>query len=164
MKKHLDVIMAMSKDHYFGKKNLDDMSWTGRTDKLIFKALTFYENTTLLCGPNTAELLPTLPKRRIKVIRKSRAGFYDTLNELYEEVSFKNLGKRKSGLEGAKLIGGPTLVQAAIEADLVRNAYITVIDKELKSGIGRELSYLHFDFCHYEELEFGSVKLRKYRV
>ena len=149
-KKFLDVILAMSSDNFFAKNGWDDMKWTGSDDKLLFKALTMYDNTTLLCGPKTVEAMPT--------------DFYPASEWLfYREITFKDLPKDKN-LIGAKLIGGPKLVEAAIDAGYVRTAYISVIDKELDSGYGKELYQRHFEFCRYQELEFGKAKLRKYKL
>ena len=162
-KKFLDVILAISSDGYFAKNSWDNMKWTGLDDKLLFKALTMYNNTTLLCGPATAETMPSLKHRNVKVVRTKTDGFFTANGLLYREMKFKDLPKDKN-LIGAKLIGGPKLVEAAIDAGYVRTAYISVIDKKLGSGYGKELYQRHFQFCRYQELEFGKAKLRKYKI
>ena len=93
--------------------------------------------------------------------------FHVSANDFYdlESTSHNLFTKPKDkNLIGAKLIGGPKLVEAAIDAGYVRSAYISVIDKELGSGYGKELYQRHFQFCRYQELEFGKAKLRKYKL
>ena len=163
-KKFLDVVLAMSSDNFFAKNGWDNMKWTGSDDKLLFKALTMYDNTTLLCGPKTVESMPPLKHRNVRVVRTQASDFYPASEWLfYREITFKDLPKDKN-LIGAKLIGGPTLVEAAIDAGYVRSAYISEIDKELGSGYGKELYQRHIEFCRYQELEFGKAKLRKYKL
>lgn len=162
-KKFLDVVLAMSSDNFFAKNSWDNMKWTGSDDKLLFKALTMYDNTTLLCGPRTAETMPSLKHRNVRVVRTKADGFFTANGLLYREMKFKDLPKDKN-LIGAKLIGGPNLVEAAIDAGYVRAAYISVINKNLDSGYGKELYQRHFQFCRYKELEFGKAKLRKYKL
>tara|TARA_R110000751_G_C13712981_1_gene474651 strand:- start:676 stop:1179 length:504 start_codon:yes stop_codon:yes gene_type:complete len=162
-KKFLDVILAMSNDYFFAKNSWDDMKWTGSDDKLLFKALTMYDNTILLCGPRTAETMPLLKHRNLRVVRTQTDGYFTANGLLYREMKFKDLPKDKN-LIGAKLIGGPSLVESAINAGYVRSAYISVINEKLNSGYGKELYQRHFQFCRYKELQFGKAKLRKYKL
>ena len=110
-KRFLDVVLAMSSDNFFAKNGWDDMKWTGSDDKLLFKALTMYDNTTLLCGPKTVEAMPPLKHRNVRVVRTQASNFYPASEWLfYRELTFKDLKSmceiRKNHMFQVFLLGG----------------------------------------------------------
>jgi dihydrofolate reductase len=164
MKNKFDLVMAMSEDGYFAIDDLDNMQWTGGVDKTIFKVLSFYNNPTILCGPKTFESLPLpLQGRRVMVVRSKnkKSSYYHSAAAFAEEINFAKLKKAKH-LNGSAIVGGPKLALATIEANLIKEAYITVIPKKLKNGIGWELSDLLKTRSH-SKLKFrNDIELRKY--
>lgn len=164
-KKQIDVIMAMSDDGYFAIDSKDDMRWTGGIDKTIFKVLSFYGNSTILCGPKTFETLPLpLQGRRVIVVRSGDKSnmYFGSAGAFAKEIAFDQIPDRIKDLSGSSVVGGPKFALAAIEAGYIKQAYITVIPKRLKKGIGWELSD-YLKSRSYSKLLFrNDIELRKY--
>lgn len=51
------LIMMGSRDGYVARTRNDDMSWTGKTDKQVFRLLTCVGGT-IACGSKTWEMMP----------------------------------------------------------------------------------------------------------
>jgi dihydrofolate reductase len=103
----LKLIMGVSADGFVARGPTDDMTWTGSTDKRVFRLLTSVGGV-LGAGRRTFEQLPRLEGRT--VVSLSRNGV--TLNEfcrLYPD---------------AWLIGGQEVALEALRLNLVDQAFL----------------------------------------
>mgnify|MGYP003132917026 CR=1 FL=1 len=161
-KPFMNLVMAQSSDGYFATGLDDDMSWTGKKDKLAFKLLTSEGNTNLLCGLNTAYNMPELKNRRIWAVRSGdQAGWIAKDGFLINEITYKQINNKT--FKGAKVIGGPKFAESVIKDGYIKYAYISIIDKKLKSGIGKNLSEYLTKF-QYTSINFDGLEIRKYRL
>ncbi len=113
------LLMAVSADGFLCKGPTDDMTWTGRTDKLLFRILT---GVGRICaaGSTTRDLMRSLPGRTL--LELSRDGY--TLKDFATEYP------------DGWLLGGPTVAAAALEAGLVSEVYISwILGTKLWSGV-----------------------------
>lgn len=115
----MKLLLASSADGYLCRDALDDMKWTGKLDKAIFKLLTL-SGEPLLAGTTTFNQMPQLQGRDL--IQVSRGTGENTLENLAQQ--FPN----------AWVIGGPTLARAALEKGLIDTAYISVVPEMLERG------------------------------
>ena len=137
----LKVVLARSEDGYLAKGPVDDMRWTGPTDKAVFKLLTLVGGTVAV-GRCTASCMPSrLPGRELLTVTRTPDG--------PGEVTLEQLASKKPG---AWLAGGLTVVLAALELDLVDELFlVTVKGVNLGGGIpchpqlGRRLSSAGLD-------------------
>jgi dihydrofolate reductase len=137
------LLLAVSADGFLARGPLDDMAWTGRDDKAVFRLLTTTHKGPLLAGRRTAELLPRLDGREVQVISRDRNAGY-TL----QEASWMH--------RDAWLIGGPTVAREALEANLVELAVICQAPAVLGDGIPfKPLKDLLPDVCTYRQLIGG---------
>lgn len=115
------VLMAISRDGYLAKNADDDMKWTGATDKALFRILTF-ASPTLLAGRKTAEMMPPLKGREIiSISRDSEKGL--------------SLQQAAAQHPNAWLIGGGSVVKAALDAGLVDYIYLSWVSAPIRSGV-----------------------------
>ena len=115
------VLLAISADDYLARGPDDDMRWTGREDKQIFRLLTSIDtDVPLLAGSVTAKLMPQLPGRKVLSISR---GSHLTLEKAFEYFP------------QAWLIGGLTVVLAAIDAGMVDKVYLSRSPETLGGGV-----------------------------
>lgn len=115
------VLLATSADDLVAKGPDDDMRWTGSADKQIFRLLTSIDtDTPLLAGSTTARMMPNLPGRRVLGISRGSTLTLEKAHELFPQ---------------AWLIGGLTVVLAAIDAGMVDKVYLSVVPEFLEEGI-----------------------------
>ena len=115
------VLLAISADDYLARGPDDDMKWTGRADKQTFRLLTSIDtDTPLLAGSVTARLMPALPGRKVLGISR---GSHLTLEKAFE------------CFPQAWLIGGLTVVLAALDAGMVDKVYLSRSPETLGGGI-----------------------------
>lgn len=139
----LDVIMAVSQDGFVCRDDKDDMSWTGREDKAIFKTVT--HGRKLCCGKGTYDLLPLSMKN--VTMRLDR----EVLNLLM------------ASNEDCMLIGGQTVVMAALRYRFVRYVYLTKVNRNLEHGVPDLIHpYLFESGCQFRKVQFQNVMLRIY--
>ena len=136
---NMDLIMAQSQDGYFAKDENDDMKWTGKQDKEIFQ----------------------LKNRKIWVVRSKNAGWLVNNGQLINEITFGQINNKM--FNNAKVIGGPTLAKAVIDAGYINYAYISVIPKKLNKGLGKELTEILNKF-QYTSIKIGELEIRKYKL
>ena len=120
------LIMAISGDGYLAKGPLDNMSWSGPTDKALFKLLTLSGPRTLLAGSGTYAILPRLHNRRIIQLTQNTRNRPDAMTLGEAAAQFPGLA--------ADLIGGPTIASAAIRAGLVHTAVFIHVKAEIQKG------------------------------
>lgn len=117
------LLLAVSSDGYLARGPDDDMRWTGHSDKKLFRLLTeTSSDSVVLAGRTTAELLPPLPRRRIKVLSRDY-----TKGITLQEASWTH--------RSSWLIGGPIVALEAVEANLVETAVIITSAASLGTGI-----------------------------
>lgn len=115
------ALLAISADDFLATGSDDDMRWTGSADKQIFRLLTSINTETpLLAGSVTAALMPKLPGRKVLGISRSSALTLEKAHELFPQ---------------AWLIGGLTVVLAAIDAGMVDKVYLSRSPAKLGSGV-----------------------------
>ncbi len=113
------LLMAVSADGFLCKGPADDMKWTGKTDKLLFRVLTGV-GRVCAAGSTTRDLIRSLPGRTL--LGLSRNGY--ALEAFAEEYP------------DGWLLGGPTVVKAALRASLVDEVYLSwITDVKLGSGV-----------------------------
>lgn len=103
----LKLIMAVSADGFVARGPYDDMSWTGSTDKRVFRLLTAVEGI-LGAGRRTFEQLPLLEGRT--VVPLSRSGL--TLDEFSTRYS------------NAWLIGGQEIALEALHCGKLDQVFL----------------------------------------
>lgn len=97
------LLMAVSADGFLCRSDSDDMSWTGRMDKLVFRTLTGVGGVCA-AGRVTWNLMPRLEGRQL--IPLSRRNY--TLHRFEDEHP------------DGWLLGGPSVAMAALQFGLVR--------------------------------------------
>ncbi len=113
------LLMAVSSDGFLCRGPTDDMTWTGRTDKLLFRILTGV-GRVCAAGSTTRDLVRSLPGRTL--LGLSRDGY--TLEDFAKEYP------------DGWLLGGPTVVVAALEVGLVSEVYLSwITNVKLGGGV-----------------------------
>lgn len=131
----LRLIMARSADGFVARGPKDDMKWTGRVDKAVFKILTLQGDQKLAAGRVTFEQLPPLPGRKVYCL-STRGQF--TLDDL-EVASHKR---------DFCLIGGQTVALQALRRGMVQQATIVCSDRYLYKGIRDKVTPWLNEHCH----------------
>jgi hypothetical protein len=103
--------MAVSGDGYLARGPDDDMSWTGPLDKAVFRALTAIGGV-VAAGSHTFDLMPKVLHGRT-LLRLSRTSILSWSLEQLARVQ-----------PGAWLVGGPTVVRAALDSNLVAEVHL----------------------------------------
>lgn len=154
----LKLIMAVSADGYLADGLDDDMSWTGRLDKLVFKLLTSVGGP-LGAGRRTFMSLPSLPGREL-VCLTSRTGhdlfvhkpnFKPVLPGPEEPTALPKdaavvahrlmtLREFERCYPDGWLIGGPETAAAAVDMGLIAEAVMCHGPARLGKGIPDQLS------------------------
>lgn len=115
----MQLVMAVSTDGYVAKSDHDDMSWTGRFDKNIFKLLTYGKDIGL--GAKTYDLMMDLKLPHRRLHRLSR-----------ERMSLPTFCKM---FPAGVLVGGLTLAEAALDLGLLDSVILSHVPKVLGDGI-----------------------------
>lgn len=109
------AILAVSADGYLAKGQNDDMTWSGPTDKAIFRILTC-TGSLMAASRNTVRLMPSkLPGRTLVAL--SSQGYV-------EHESWGTLHEFSVAYPDAWLIGGPKLVMQALEAGMLHEVHL----------------------------------------
>lgn len=120
----MKLMLAVSQDGFLCTGESDDMRWTGRSDKLLFKWLTMTGGPVIV-GRKTAALLPALKHRQVHHISRSPA-----LGITLEEAARQ--------FPDAWCIGGPILAEEALKHGLIDRAFIVRSPVILGAGISVE--------------------------
>lgn len=126
----MKLLMAVSSDGFLARGPEDDMKWTGRADKAMFRCLTLADPNPLLVGSATARQMPPLKDRKLVTITRTpgvenREALTTHLDLEYAAWLYPE----------AWVIGGPTLALAALKAGLINRAFLMVVDVVLGSGL-----------------------------
>lgn len=154
----MKLILARSQDGFLCRDALDDMRWTGKLDKLIFKLLTISDGQPLAVGSATAELLPQLVGRQIIIV--SRQPKAHAINRLWAPVyTLEDLNHYHPD---CWLIGGPTVALAALQQGFIKRAFICNIPTALKAGIhSQDIQALLPDHAEFK-MDFMGVNVEIY--
>lgn len=136
----LKLILAVSADGFLATGPDDDMRWTGKTDKRVFRLLT---SVGAVCGAGrtTWEQMPKLPGRRLvplsrtaekSAIRLSPASSGMPADDSIQIEECMTLGRFAHLHPEGWLIGGPTVAMEALGIGLVDQAFLC-----------RSTSYIH---------------------
>lgn len=135
----LKLIMAVSADGFLARGPDDDMRWTGKTDKKLFRLLT---SVGAVCGAGTTtwRQMPELKGRRLVPISRQpgqamkptkplTTGMLPALERFVSDSTFiteplMTLGQFAHSHPGAWLIGGPTVALEALDCNLVNQVYL----------------------------------------
>ena len=143
----MKLILAQSNDGFFAAHDHDDMSWTGSTDKLLFKLLTSFADGPLLAGKTTFNLMPQLKGRELICLSRNTL----SLENAYFE--FPN----------AVLIGGPKIAEEALFNTFIdkfilvttatilghgvsSNSVLDLVDKHLPNVFSSQIENLQVTF------------------
>lgn len=117
----MKLIMAVSGNGFVAKGPDDDMSWTGLTDKAVFKLLTSTSDVLAV----SAKSLESMPKQL-----PGRGKLYGLSTDPRRGVPLEDFAAM---FPGAWLLGGQELAVYAMKNGFVDKAYICrALDKELK--------------------------------
>lgn len=125
----LKLIMALSADGFLCRGPDDDMSWTGREDKALFKTLTL-TGGVMGAGSRTFDLLPELPGRRLVRLSTHDGG------EDCSDGHRMSLDMFPYRYPGAWLLGGPTVACEALERYLVDEVVLIQSRHTNLGGVG----------------------------
>jgi dihydrofolate reductase len=117
----LRLILAVSQDGFLAKGPADDMRWTSKDDKRMFRALTSVGGV-LGAGSRTFDQLPKLPGRR--VIRLTSSPRAEDAPVGRAGALEMTLGRFCHAHPDAWLIGGPTIAREALELGMVGEVFM----------------------------------------
>lgn len=151
----MKLLMAVSADGYVARGPEDDMTWTGPTDKAVFRLLTMGE--TVGAGRVTYNLMRNLKLkgRDLRLITSNPGAGY-TLE------SFARNCPR------SWLIGGHTVALSALDHNLLDHVYLSVVGVELGHGIKLDHRFRTLfpliDVVNFEGVRPVKVEVRGDRV
>lgn len=120
----LRALMAVSADGFVCRGPADDMEWTGAADKRLFASLT--RDQVVGAGSTTCRMLPPLPGRTVKRITREARGLGGGAEW--------TLGDFARAFPEGWLIGGQTVLTAAIYGGLVDRVVLSHVEAELGEG------------------------------
>lgn len=129
----INMIVAVSKNGVIGKDN--GLPWRISEDLKAFKTLTM--GSTLYVGKKTAENLPPLRGREVKILQRNG---YPSLDTIAEHHSCGCKTPCFCFPDIAWIIGGAAIYKAALDMDIVDKVYLTIIDHEYDGD-----TFLSFD-------------------
>jgi dihydrofolate reductase len=155
----LKVIMAVSADGYVSRGPADDMRWTGKKDKAIFKLLTMTGGELGVGRRTAAHMPPSLPGRTLHVLSHSGA----VLDGV--RAPPMRLGEFVAKYPGAWLIGGQTIVLEALELGLVDEVHLCRLPVDVFEFPGQKLALAQDDMITpFLEKSHGFMRVGKTRV
>lgn len=154
----MKAIMAISKDGFVCKDKDDDMSWTSKTDKKIFRLLTQVSlggistdpsgKNRLFCGYNTGQTMKDvkLNNRILKSVHTNslfghRIVFYtETLSEdgSFDIIDYR-IDELKTG-DNAWIIGGQKTIMQALNNNILEQVFICRSDVKIHKGVKDEIT------------------------
>ena len=145
------AIMAVSRNGYFTVREHDDMRWTGKQDKAIFKHYTTKHGGVCLAGKATIALIPNhmLPDRRLICLNRRWRPLIET------SIEFPN----------SCLLGGPTLILEALKQNLLTEILLCRVMKDIEPEAGAVSADSVYNLLHSERVamakprELGEVTL-----
>lgn len=147
----MKLLMAVSSDGFLASGPSDDMKWTGKDDKSLFRLLTLADRRPLLAGAATARQMPPL-KDRLLVSITNRPNAPNEMTLDYAAWCYPE----------AWLIGGPTIALAAMKMGLVDTAYLSVTKAVLGSGAPVNEIQALLPYEHAQIITIGDLRVRVY--
>lgn len=120
----MKAIFVESLNGYMAHGPKDDMQWTPRMDKQIFRLLAATSGDVYVCSRNTYELLPasmTLDAQRRFYVASRNGG-----------NSLINLG---ANFPNAVLMGGPTFLRTAYDMNLIDTFVVTTLNMPIAGDV-----------------------------
>lgn len=156
----MKIIMAVSQDGFVARGPADDMRWTGKMDKQLFRLLTSSGQGIVGVGSTTLALMPDLPGRRLKHITRSPSrDQYKSPRPRAEQMTLEGFQLR---YPDEWLAGGITVARAALDKGLVSALFLTRIPGVfLGEGVPLGLD-LQGDFNLAYSSQFDTVMLQKW--
>ena len=114
--------MAVSANGFVARGPEDDMSWTGKLDKNIFRLLTSLSSEPLFAGKRTFNQMPPLPGRVVFPLSFEDRTCYDLKTAQFNHPS-------------SWLIGGQTVALEALRLGMLDEVVLCKNSVWLKSGI-----------------------------
>ena len=139
----MKLLMAVSRDGFLATGPNDDMRWTGKMDKAIFKLLTLANDYPIFAGWKTAQMMPPLHNRVVHPL--SHAGM--TLESAAENYP--------SGW----LIGGPTIALEALKLGLITQAILCRGPTILRDGISFHEIASHLSALPAHTIHIGEIEV-----
>lgn len=133
----------------------DDMRWTPRMDKQIFRLLAAVSGDVYVCSKNTYALLPSAMRGDVQ------RRFYVAARD--GENSLINLG---ANFPNAILMGGPAFLRAAYDMNLIDTFVVTTLDMSI-DGDARYRNPFNEVLANVPPvcaLRFPDMTVRVYRV
>lgn len=150
----MKVIFVESHNGYLAKGPGDDMLWTPKLDKQLFKLISCAFGGIYVCSRNTYRLLPKkmLLDDNRKFIIAEKTGF----NSLY------NLNKI---FPNAVLIGGPDFLKAAYDAKVIDTFIVTTLEQDIRSNKKYENPFIDIllNLTMLCEIAFTNMVVRVYK-
>lgn len=133
---NVTLVAAVSNDGFIARDAHDPLAWTGSADKEWFRTITT-EISTVIMGYTTFKTIGhPLPDRHIIVMSRS------VHTERMPGVTFTNLDPkalikalRAQGTATVAVCGGAAIYEAFLAANLVDEAWISIIPVNLGKGI-----------------------------
>lgn len=150
----MKAIFVESNNGYLARGPEDDMRWTPKLDKQLFKLLSCAFGGICVCSRHTYELLPK------QMIYDSNRRFI--IAERIGQNSLVSLNKR---FPNAVLIGGPTFLKAAYDLKVIDTFIVTTTTNGIKNNSKYENPFIdiliNLDVAC--EINFDTMSVRVYR-
>lgn len=153
----MKLLLAVSSDCFVARGPEDDMKWTDRHDKSVFKLLTTVGNPILCAGYNTYRQLPKLPGREvIPLSRYSSRGL--TLEQFHHEYVGGPISR------DIILIGGQTVALEAMDNDMIHEVILCMsTNVKLENGIRCDRRIFNFGHLVQPIVDFEGVSVQVLR-
>jgi dihydrofolate reductase len=144
----MKMVLVQSADGFLARDEEDDMAWSGREDKAVFRLLTLFDGELLFAGRKTYDLLPALKGRTVMCISR------DDLT--------MDLAARK--FPNGVIIGGPSVATYALAKKLVTQFAFIKVPVKLGSGISARglVALADTTFKEHADLMLGTLDIRLY--
>lgn len=116
----MKLIMTISADGFVARDEEDDMSWSGRLDKRVFRVLTCCDRGVCAVGKRTAAVMPAKLPGRTLVVLSSDGITLSQLQHVHPD---------------AWLLGGQTIALKAFKMGIIYEAHIFRSKIRLGAGI-----------------------------
>lgn len=149
----MKAVFVESYNGYLAKGPEDDMSWTPKLDKQLFKLLSCAFGGVCVCSRQTYELLPNKmkydDKRRFIIAERTGANSLVSLNKIFPN---------------AILVGGPAFLKAAYDLKVIDTFVVTTINERIVNNPKYENPFMDLllrlnMLC---EIKFGTMTTRVY--
>lgn len=128
----MKAIFAESLNGYLAKGPNDDMSWTPKLDKKLFKLLSIVLGGVYFCSRHTFNLLP-------KKMTSDPNRHFEVVDRQYSDEDWKRAGQV---FKNAIILGGPTFLKVVYDKGLIDTFIITTTLKTIQGQPGYENPFI----------------------